>query len=205
MNKLFLKDIDLQRFAEGEDPKAENSETETEEQQAEAKTYTQKEVDEMMKGLMNQSQVNEVLEKRLARERKKKEEELQEAERLAKLSQAEREKELNEKTKKELEEAKATIRRMNLEHDTEKILIEKNIPLEFKGFLIGEDEEATNENIKTFEANYEKAIEIAVNERLKSDPPKAGGSTGLTKSEIMNIKNTGERLKAIENNMELFT
>ena len=184
MKDLFLKDINLQRFAEGTEPEAENSETETEEQQGqeESKTYTQEEVDKMLEGLMNQEQVNEVLEKRLARERKKKEEEIQEAERLAKLSQAEREKELNEKTKQELEEAKATIRRMNLEHDTEKILVEKSLPLEFKAFLIGEDEESTNENIKAFEATYQKAIENGVNERLKTGAPRAGGTTGGIKN-----------------------
>ena len=180
MKDLLIRDINLQRFAEGQaEPEAENPETGTGEEQGEeeTKTYTQEEVDEMKKDLLTQEQVNEIIKERIAREKKKAEEDKKEAERLAKLSRDEREKELNEKTQKELEEAKATIRRMNLEHDTEKILIEESLPLEFKGFLIGEDEQVTNENIKAFKQFYDKAIDEAVNERLKGNAPKASKGT----------------------------
>lgn len=181
-----------------------NAETETAEKQVETKTYTQEEVDSLTKDLFTQEQVNKIVKDRVAREKQKKEEEIKEAERLAKLSADERERELNEKTKRELEEARATIRRMNLEHDTEKILLEENLPLEFKSFLIGADEEITNENIKSFKEYYDKAIDEAVNERLKGTAPKAGGTSRPTKTEIMNIKDATERQKQIIENIDLF-
>ena len=93
---------------------------------------------------------------------------------------------------------------MNLEHDTEKILLEENLPLKFKSFLIGADEEITNENIKSFKEYYDKAIDEAVNERLKGTAPKAGGTSRPTKTEIMNIKDATERQKQIIENIDLF-
>lgn len=180
------------------------AETETAEKQEETKTYTQEEVDNLTKDLLTQEQVNKIIKERVAREKQKKEEEIKEAERLAKLSRDEREKELNEKTKKELEDARATIRRMNLEHDTEKILVEENLPLQFKSFLISSNEENTNENIKTFKKIYDKAVDDAVNERLKGKVPRASNVSRLTREEIMNIADTSERQKQILENIDLF-
>ena len=48
-----------------------------------------------------------------------------------------------------------------------KVLAERNLPVEFTDFLIAEDNEKTLERIKTFEKKYKKAIEDAVNEKLK--------------------------------------
>ena len=62
-----------------------------------------------------------------------------------------------------------------LKYEMTKVLAERNLPVEFTDFLIAEDNEKTLERIKTFEKKYKKAIEDAVNEKLKGKTPPAGG------------------------------
>lgn len=142
----------------------EKVETETTEEQEEEKTFTQEELDE-------------ILQKRLSREKskweKEKEEAAKEAERLAKLSADEREKELNQKRDEELAKTKAELERVYLEQDTVERLSDEGLPLIFKSFLMQENAEVTNENIKTFKAEFDKAVQDEVEKRLVGKTPKA--------------------------------
>ena len=52
------------------------SDPSTENPEGEVKTYTQEEVDELLKGLLTQDQVNDIVKDRIAREKKKAEEEV---------------------------------------------------------------------------------------------------------------------------------
>lgn len=176
MNKLFLNNINLQRFAEGQaEPGAENPETGTGEEQGEeeTKTYTQEEVDEIKKGLLTQDQVNEIVEKRIAREKKKAEEEKEKAERLSKLSAEERAKEEARLKDEEIEKLKAEIQRNELEKDTIDRLNEEGLPLEFKSFLMLEDAESTNEAIKIFKPLYDAKVQAEVEKRFAGKTPSA--------------------------------
>ena len=176
MNRLYLNNINLQRFAEGQaEPEAENPETGTGEEQGEeeTKTYTQEEVDEIKKGLLTQDQVNEIVEKRIAREKKKAEEEKEKAERLSKLSAEERAKEEARLKDEEIEKLKAEIQRNELEKDTIDRLNEEGLPIEFKSFLMLENPETTNEAIKTFKDLYYAKVQTEVEKRLAGKAPSA--------------------------------
>ena len=137
----------------------------------EAKTFTQEEVDKMIS-------------KRLQRERKdieaKIEAERKEAEELAKLSEAEKQRKLFEKQVKEFEETKRAFENERLLNETSKQLASKNLPIEFAEMLKGNDAEKTFENIQLFEAKFNEAVEKVVTERLRGNVPKTTTSSSLT-------------------------
>lgn len=137
-----------------------------------------------------QDEVNKMIEQRLAREKKKAEQERQEAEELAKLSEADRQKKLFEKQVAEFEEMKAEFERGKLKEETRTQLQTRNIMSDFDEFVLGEDAESTLEKLNRFETLLNKAIELAVNERLKGTAPKASGvagSQGMTKEDFKKL------------------
>ena len=139
--------------------------TEVKADEVQVKTFTQDEVDKMIS-------------KRLQRERKdieaKIEAERKEAEELAKLSEAEKQKKLFEKQVKEFEETKRAFENERLLNETSKQLASKNLPIEFAEMLKGNNAEETFENIQLFEAKFNEAVEKVVTERLRGNVPKAG-------------------------------
>ena len=160
------------------------------------KTFTQEEVDKM-------------IQKRLSRERKdieaKIEAERREAEELAKLSEAEKQKKLFEKQVAEFEATKRAFEQEKLLNETSKQLASKNLPIEFAEMLKAQDAESTFENIKIFEAKFNEAVEKLVNERLKGKTPKAqtGAVDGVTK-EAFNKMSYKERLELYNSDPELY-
>ncbi|WP_179286721.1 DUF4355 domain-containing protein [Megasphaera elsdenii] len=99
-----------------------------------------------------------------------------EAERLSKLSEEERAKEEQETMKKELEAKEKELNRKELKLEMVKVLSDRKIPVEFMDYLIADDNESTMDRIKTFDKQFKKAVEAAVNEKLKGKAPKAGGT-----------------------------
>ncbi|MFC2706598.1 MAG: DUF4355 domain-containing protein [Olsenella profusa] len=81
-----------------------------------------------------------------------------------------------------------------------------SVPDELVGMLVGETAEDTKAAVDAFADAFDTAVESAVKARLSGSAPKAGG-TGkpMTKSDVMAIKDTAERQKAIREHMELFT
>lgn len=123
------------------------------------KTFTQQEVDNL-------------IQKRLDRALKKAQEEKEEAEKLAKMNEAERQKALFEKEKAEFEEERKKYQREKLELEVTKQLSSKNLPVEFGTYLLGENAEDSFNRIKEFEVKWQQALEKAINERLKGNTPK---------------------------------
>ena len=97
----------------------------------------------------------------------KKEEEL----RKSKLSQAEKEAEERQELQDELAKAREENRLMKLESRTSELLNEHELPQSFKEFLIGQDEDATESNIKAFEEVYRAEIKKATEEKWKTKAP----------------------------------
>lgn len=157
---------------------------EKKEEKAEVKTFTEEEV---IKRVQSESdkRVTEALKTAREKWEKDKAEEKKEADRLAKLSQEERERELKEKQEKELQETKAELQRVLLERDTIDRLNEENVPIVFKDFLMGVDAESTNENIKSFKKVYEETVQKEVESRLKGKTPSV--ATGNKKMDAWSV------------------
>lgn len=113
------------------------------------------------------------------------EKEKKEAERLAKLSQKEREEAEIQKQREELEQLKNELAAKELYADAVAVLKEKELPANFADFLVQEDAEKTLKNINNFKEAVDKFIEQGVNNALKGEPPATshkptGSSSGQT-------------------------
>lgn len=172
--------------------------TETTEVKAkeEVKTFTQEEVDK-------------IIAKRIAREKKdieaKIEAERKQAEELAKLSEQEKASKLLEIKEKELEEKIRAFESEKLLNETSKQLASKNLPTEFAEILKGVDAETTFENIKVFEEKFNAALEIKVNERLRGNVPKVATKVAgtITKEDFAKMSYV-DRVKLFNENRELY-
>ena len=123
-----------------------------------------------------EAQHKKELEKETAKARK-------EAEELAKLSESERmkvEKEREEMTlakqREELDKERNEFEKERLRLQAEKELAIRKLPVNFSPYVLGDDAEDTFDRIAVLEEEWQKAIELEVNERLKSKTPKLGTS-----------------------------
>lgn len=164
--------LNLQQFADGGEG-GEGSE----------KTYTQAELDKMLQSETDK-RVTEAL--KTAKEKwskeydEKLENEKKEAERLAKLSAAEREKDKFDKERKAFEAERAQFERDRLEMQVAKELTNEGLDAEFASILMGADADSSMENIKVFKASFDKAVEAAVKARLAGRTPDSGSGNELT-------------------------
>lgn len=106
------------------------------------------------------------------------EQERNEAAELAKLSEKERQQALIDKEKKQLEEERAAFNRERLLVEKGKQLREIGVPDILADRIGGDTAEEALEDVKAFKQLWDKALESAVNERLKSsvDSPLSGES-----------------------------
>lgn len=118
-----------------------------------------------------------------------------------KQKQADMERQLNELlSEKNRSEMMATAR---------SILSERNIHADdaLISMIVSEDAESTKKSIDTFANLFQKAVNKAVKDALKGEPPKTGtgsGKGGYTKEDILKVANRAERQRLIAANMDLF-
>ena len=175
----------------------------------EPKTFTQEEVNEMLKGYKSQEEINDIVNKRLARERKdikaQIEAEVKQAEELAKLSEQEKATKLLELKEKELNEKIKAFEHERLLNETSKQLASKNLPIEFAEILVGKDAESTFANISLFEVKFNEAREKSVVERLKGNAPRVATTkvSAITKEDFKKM-NMMQRQKLYAEDRELY-
>ena len=141
----------------------------------EGKTYTAEELQKLIQSESDKrvTQAMKTAEQKWQKEYDKKlEDEKSEAEKLAKMSAEERAKAEFEKEKKKFDDERAKFNRDRLELETAKELGKQGLDVEFSSFLMGENAESTNENIKLFNEKFDSAVENAATERLKGKTPK---------------------------------
>lgn len=172
-----------------------------------------------------QEEVNEMIAKRLARETKKIEAEkekamqlklkaeLEESEKLAKMSEAERVKAQAEKERKQFEEE----RRLHLEErrqfEEEKILRltmealeDKKLPGSFAKFLKVDNADDIMDNISVFEKGFNEAVEKAVAERLRGKSPVTStlskNTFSMDQLRGMSVEEINKNWENIKNNLK---
>lgn len=88
------------------------------------------------------------------------------------------------------------------------MLADKNITVgdDLVSMLVSENAEQTKGSIDSFAAAYTSAVEAAVKERLRGEPPRKGqgGAAPMTKEQIMAIADTELRQKKMLENRHLF-
>ena len=155
--------------------------------------------------------IDKIVKERLARERKaaeKKARQQAEAEKLKNMTAA-------EKRDAEFEEMKARLATLEAEKNqasmlstASDILKDAGIVVSSKlvGYLIAETADETKANVDEFVKLYTDAVNKGVKAAMKASGsnPKKGGTSTLTREEIMKVKNPTERQKLIKENMHLF-
>lgn len=151
---------------------------ETENEAAEEKEKTS--FDELLKDKDYQSEFDKRIAKALDTARGKWDAEqqarIEEEKRLSKLSAEQKAAEKQKAAEERVAQLEREKTEILLRQDTMAILGEKGLPAAFVDFLVGEDAESTNENIKSFEGAFRKAVEQAVAERLKTNAPRVGSA-----------------------------
>ena len=205
MKKKQLMKMHLQFFAEG----GEGSTPETTETPAINLDELNEEQLTSIKdkfGFKDDEDVNKIIQSKHASWSKKLESEKSEAARLAQLSEEERQQALIQKEKEEFEAEKAKFRQDQLFVEKGKQLVAEGMPSEFANRIIGDSAEEILADVKALRAEWDKAIEAKVNERLAGKTKTRVGGTGeaLTKADIMKVKDSSERQRLIAQNRELF-
>lgn len=203
MNEELLK-MRLQFFAEQDDSSDDSGAEEQKSDEQEEKKDKQEEQEEMIP----KSQMEQIIKDRVAREKKAAEKKVEEAEKLAKMNQEEKEKYELEKMKKELEEYKKKDQYYALSKEAQKMLSEHDIHADddLLSIVVKDDAEATKTAVNSFVSLINTKVEEGVKKALQGKPPKVNTQTGkpITKAEIMEIKDPVERQKKIAENPQLF-
>ena len=178
-----------------------NTNVDTQQQQNEDKAFNKADIDkavaEATKDLLSQDKVNEIVEKRLAREREKAEKERTQAEELAKLSADERkQKEFEiemaekqaeyDKQMQEFAKMKADFEKTQLLAQVQKELNDRNLPIGMANQLVANTAEESMKNIQNFEKDWKDSLQKELDKKLKnsSSSPKINlkGDENQTKS-----------------------
>lgn len=168
--KFFKYPLDLQLFAEDEGTTSEDNTDDQDEnnvvdqQDNNPQTFTQEDVDRIVQG-------------RLAKERKSWERQLEEqkteADKLASMSEKEKKEYQEKKRIEDLDAREAAITRRELTAQAKVQLADEGIPTELAEILNFTDADSCKKSIETVKNAFQKAVEKAVNEKLKGgNPPK---------------------------------
>lgn len=184
--------LNLQLFADDE------AETEVDQANVDAEKETEK--------TFTQDEVNKIVQDRLAKEKAKNEKAQEEAKKLAKMNAEQKNQYMVEQLQKELEEYKNKEAKNDMIKEANSMLKDNDITLpdEVVAMLIGDNAEDTKVCVDSFSKSFKTAVERAVNEKLKGKTPKQKSVAGLTREDILSVKDRQERQRLIEENEELF-
>lgn len=220
MRKLNLMSMNLQFFAadtgsEG-NPAGDQTETHPNENGTDEVTEfdPEKLSDEQLSaikekfGLKTDDDVDNIVKSKQSRWQKKLDEEKAEAEKLAKMNADEKLQYELDKAKQELADERRRNSKMSLSKEASKMLSEANISAndEMLDVLVKDDAEGTKEAVETFIRLVDEAAEQKTKTALSGKAPRKNQNPGkvMTKKEIMEIKDTATRQKAIKENIHLF-
>ena len=131
-----------------------------------------------------------------------------EAEKLAQMTSEEKAEYRAKKAEQELADLKRQIALGDMAKTARKMLSEENItvPDEIIMNLVSDDAEKTKSSVEAFAKVFKDAVQAAVKESLKGNPPKAstGGTTTVTREQILAVKDRAERQRLIAENPQLF-
>ncbi len=102
-----------------------------------------------------------------------------EAERLAKLTAEEKEKELISRYKSEIEAKEKALRIREAKLEATALLNDKQIPIDLADFVLDSDIETMKINVEKLDRTYKKAVEKGINEKLKGKPIEDFGKSNI--------------------------
>lgn len=169
---------------------------------------TQTEVETPQEKTYTETELQKIIKDRISREKKAAEKAIQEAEKLAKMNQDEKKQYEFEQLQKELEELKRKDARYSMSAEATKMLSEHNVPIDEHVFeiVVKDTAEETKERVDWF-VKYVTGIAGEMSKKaLSGTAPKVAVRTGsaVTKESIMAEKDPSKRIRLIQEHPELF-
>ena len=172
---------------------------------------TQEEVESTEK-TFTQSEVDDLIKKRLAKQEKsfdkRMQEKLDEAEKLRQMNEAQKAEYEQEKQRAYIAELEAKINRSGLEREASKMLSEGGIAVDDKilGLVVKDTAESTQEAVESFVTLVNELADKKVGEKLKGKTPKKmeDTSAGEITKEQFNRMGYQSRNELLQNNPELY-
>lgn len=155
-------DTNLNNQNTGVDTTTDTSTTGTDE-----KLFTQAEVDKML-----QSEVDRRITSALKKQAKSNEAKIKEAQKLAQMNESEKFQYELEQREKAIEEKEKALALAENKNEAGKILADKGLSLSLVDFVVAEDAETMNSNIRLLEKAFKDSVKREVEKRLGSSAPK---------------------------------
>lgn len=153
--------------------------------------------------------LDDIIGKRFAKWQAQQQKAVDEAKKLAAMDAQQKAEYERDQLQKELNELKKQASLSEMTKTARKMLLEEGItvPDELLTMMVSDDAEATKVAVDGFKKAFQEAVESAVKERLKGEPPRrgsGGGSASMTKEQIMKIRDPELRQQKMLENKELF-
>ena len=150
--------------------------------------------------------LDRIIGQKFAKWQKDQQKAVDEAKKLATMNEQEKAEHERDQYKKELDELKKAQTKSNMGKQARKMLSDEsiNLPDELVNMIVADDADTTKTNVEQFAKLYKAAVADAVKAALKGKAPGAGGSSSITKEQIMKIKDRVERQRLIAEHMDLF-
>lgn len=164
---------------------------------------------EQQEEMIPKSQMEAIIQQRVAREKKASEKAIEEAKKLAKMNEDEKKAYEFEALQKELAELKRKDAQYGLSKEASKMLSEQGIQAddELLQFVVKEDADATKQSVSAFVSLINRKVEEGVKQALSGQAPRVSTNAGkgLTKDDILKETDGVKRIKLIQENPHLFT
>lgn len=200
--KLFL-----QLFAEaGQDEQIQGQEEGKETGQEEKQPPKKKDEPKKKETKYTDEDLDRIINQKFADWQKKQEKAVDEAKKLAEMNAQEKAEYERDQFKKELAELREKNAISEMMKTARQMLADEeiNISDELLANLVTSDAEETKASVQSFAKLFKDAVQNAVKDALKGNPPKTGKGSSVTKEQIMAIKNPAERQRMIAENINLF-
>lgn len=151
--------------------------------------------------------VDTIINKKFAKWKEEQDAKESEAKRLAKMNAEQKAQHEKAKLEARIAELEAERTLSEMKSTARTMLSEANISVSdaLLSQLVSTDADKTKNAVEAFSEAFTEAVEKEVKERLKSPAPKkSNGNSGLTKEQILAVKDTAERQKLIAENISLF-
>lgn len=150
--------------------------------------------------------LDRIIGEKFAKWKKQQEEQISEAERLSKMTAEEKAAERMKGLEDRIAAYEKAEARSAMTKQARGMLQDKNINVndELLANLIAENAEGTKAAVESFITLFTAAVEKAVKEKVKGEPPKAGAPVSITKEQILAIKDRAERQRMMAEHPELF-
>lgn len=185
---------DLNKDSLNDDGKPKDTDLDSDE---EIKTYTEEEFNKRL---------HDELSRRMKQKEREKQEAVEEAAKLAKMNKDQKAEYEREKLESELKQLRAEKAMNEMRSEARVMFKDKDIDVsdELLDIVVSDSAETTKNNVDNLTKILDEMVQKKLQETLRQNSPKSFSKSGLSRDEILAIKDDSERQSAIAQNMHLF-